>query len=339
MAADVNGRFAWVDLSTFDVSEARTFYSAVFEWTFRGSEADYGICVAGHTAAAGLYEMPDRFQAINMPSFWMSYVQVDDLEHTVAVAEQAGARIELGPQPGPGDSRVALVRDPAGAGFTLVEGDLTSAARGGAEAGLAVWQVLHVSDLSRVQPFYETVFGWRIGAATGSGRFDLYSADGTQPVAGVQVTPNDVKGNAEYWGVYFAVADLEGAAEAIAQAGGETVSAEPLGAQPTRLAFDPQGAAFYIVALVDPVRENKTRTIPHWRAITGLFLVAMAVLLEANWLWGLLFLLWVVPDLQKGSTHFFERIDRRDSPVLFWAIASTWLGLSVYLLLEPLVFR
>jgi len=82
VATDVNGRFAWVDLSTFDVSAARTFYSAVFEWTFRGSESDYGICVAGHTAAAGLYEMPDRFQAINMPSFWMSYVQVDDLEHT-----------------------------------------------------------------------------------------------------------------------------------------------------------------------------------------------------------------------------------------------------------------
>jgi len=62
--------------------------------------------------------------------------------------------------------------------------------------------------------------------------------------------------------------------------------------------------------------------------------VALAVLTETNWIWGLLFLIWVVPDIQRGSTHFLEHVERRSNPVVYWLIITTWLILSVYLLAE-----
>ena len=77
---------------------------------------------------------------------------------------------------------------------------------------------------------------------------------------------------------------------------------------------------------------------PKWRAIAGLILVVVAVLLEANWIWGALFLLWVIPDIKYGVTHFMERIDRRKNSVTFWLVVATWVCLSIYLLVEPLIY-
>ena len=58
-----------------------------------------------------------------MPSFWMSYIQVDSVEETVRIAEQYDAKVEIKPQPAPGGGVFALIRDPAGAGFTCFEGE------------------------------------------------------------------------------------------------------------------------------------------------------------------------------------------------------------------------
>lgn len=83
---------------------------------------------------------------------------------------------------------------------------------------------------------------------------------------------------------------------------------------------------------VEPVKSNVK-----WRAIVGLVIVALAVFFNANWIWGVLFLLWVIPDIKSGSTHFMEHIEKRRNPVVYWLIILTWLVLSAYLLVEGLV--
>ena len=65
--------------------------------------------------------MPEKFQSIRMPSFWMSYIHVQNIEETVRVAKANGAIIEVSPEAAPGGGLVALIRDPAGAGFTCYE--------------------------------------------------------------------------------------------------------------------------------------------------------------------------------------------------------------------------
>lgn len=97
-----------------------------------------------------------------MPPFWMSYIQVSDLEQTVGLAEQHGAKVEVRPTSASGGGQVALIRDPSGAGFTCYQGDAFSPKNASLIHGTQVWNELHVSDLTLIKDFYEKVFDWRI---------------------------------------------------------------------------------------------------------------------------------------------------------------------------------
>ena len=301
----------------------------------------YELCRVKQGTTAGLYAMPEKFRAINMPSFWMSYIHVDDIEQTVREAENHGAKVEVKPQSSPGGGRMALLRDPAGAGFTCYEGESPGGRDSTNALGRVVWHELHVSNLAQVKAFYEAVFGWLIKATNVVDRYEIFtSPDQAEPIAGVQVASNQVKGDKEYWGVYFSVSSLDKAAKSIQRAGGKILAEQPLGERLSLLAYDSQGAAFYVVEGTGQadITSNSTATAqPKWRAIAGLLLLAVAVLLEANWLWGTFFLLWVIPDIKYGVTHFMERIDRRESPLVYWLIIITWVCLSVHLLVEPLI--
>lgn len=69
-----------------------------------------------------------------------------------------------------------------------------------------------------------------------------------------------------------------------------------------------------------------------WRTIIGLLMLATALVMNWDWVWGLLFLFWVIPDLFTGTTSFIEEIKRAEHPILYWIIVMTWIGLSFYML-------
>ena len=329
--------FIWADLSTFDIQAAKQFYSQSFGWNHQELGESYVLCSTDKHPAAGLYTMPEKFQRIGMPSFWMSYIHVQDIQQIVRAAEEHGAKVEIKPQAAPGGGQIALIRDPAGAGFTCYEGDNLGGRDSAGNFGRMVWNELHVSDLSRVESFYTHVFGWAVRATNDADRYEIYaSSSAPKPIAGIQVTSNEIKGDKEYWGVYFSVSNLSTASKLIEQSGGKIVAEQPLGSLPAVLAYDPQGAAFYVVeGKRDSDVNHKVIATPttKWRAISGLAVVAAAILIEVNWIWGLLFLLWVIPDIRRGSTHFLEHVERRKNPVVYWLIISTWVALSVYLML------
>ena len=41
-----------------------------------------------------------------------------------------------------------------------------------------------------------------------------------------------------------------------------------------------------------------------WRAILGLIILSLAVWYDWQWMWGVLFLLWVIPDLITGESYY-----------------------------------
>jgi len=328
---NTEAKFVWADLSTFNLEEAQRFYGKCFGWKFHSLSDGYYACGSAQSSSAGLYVMPEKFQNIRMPSFWMSYIQVHDIEETVRVAKANGAIIEVSPEPAPGGGLVALIRDPAGAGFTCYEGDAFGGNDIGDAHGSRVWHELHVSDISVVEPFYSAVFGWKITRLNEPDRYLINDQSGVT-VAGVRVTSNELKGDKEYWGVYFSVDDLAVAIETIQQCGGEIVAEQALGERHSVLAYDNQGAAFYVghKSNDSTAAQSELNSTIKWRAIAGLIVVALAFVLNINWIWGVLFLLWVIPDINKGSTYFFDHIDRRHNPIIFWLVVATWVVLSGY---------
>ncbi len=68
------------------------------------------------------------------------------------------------------------------------------------------------------------------------------------------------------------------------------------------------------------------------RSIIGLVLLYIAVFMNWQWVWGILFLIWVIPDLFTGKTYFMEAIERKSNPVIYWAILFSWIWMAVYVI-------
>ncbi|BDS15306.1 GyrI-like domain-containing protein [Aureispira anguillae] len=71
-----------------------------------------------------------------------------------------------------------------------------------------------------------------------------------------------------------------------------------------------------------------------WRSILALLLIITIIYFNWTWGWSIVFLLWLIPDLLTGVTFLMEPIERKENPILYWAILLVWGVLSVLLLLD-----
>lgn len=330
-----NTNFVWADLSTFDLEQTKLFYADLFDWQISGSPDEYNLCLSkSGDEAAGQYVMPAFFQKIKMPSFWMSYIQVDDIQNVVKAARQQGGKVELGPEPFGGDianGQIALIRDPLGAGFTVFEGEMLQGKDVYARHGRMVWNELYISEIETVQSFYENLFQWTIDRIGTSDRFDIKNSVG-EPVGNIEQISNAIKGNLEFWGIYFSVSDLDHAMKVVNRHSGSIVYDDSSAGVRQLMVEDPQGAVFFLIQdqSAQTTRLEKQTNQIKWRPLLGLGLIFCAILFNWNWIWSLLFLLWVIPDIVSGVTYFLEPIYKLENPALYWAVIITWLTLSIY---------
>lgn len=115
-----SGAMCWVELSTRDVAAATRFYPAVFGWTVQTHEGDmpYHELHLGQEAVGGMMSMPPQVPA-NVPSYWLVYFGVDDVDASARKAGELGGNVMAGPMDYPG-GRFAMVLDPQGAAFGVL---------------------------------------------------------------------------------------------------------------------------------------------------------------------------------------------------------------------------
>lgn len=225
----------FADLSTYTPQKTIAFYETIFEWKYYKSD-DYFVAHKEFNEIVGLYATPDKFKAMGMPHFWMTYIQVNDVEQTVKIAKEMGGIIEL-VELGSPIGKIALIRDPQGAGFTIYEGDKLKTNREGGNA--LVWSEIHVSNAAKVIPFYEAIFNWKFEKENPA-TFKI-SNHKDEHIADIQEIPNEYKGKYEYWVCTFAVDNLEQKSKLILENGGELISEED-----NRILFtDNSGEAFF----------------------------------------------------------------------------------------------
>jgi uncharacterized protein len=84
--------FAHVELNTDDVTKAKRFYKSLFQWKLSAMGPDYTMIDVGKGGTGGGMQ---RKGILGSPTLWLPYVQVDDVEKTIAKARKLGADIQL----------------------------------------------------------------------------------------------------------------------------------------------------------------------------------------------------------------------------------------------------
>jgi uncharacterized protein len=113
--------YGWADLNARGVDKALPFYEKVFGWSLKptGSpDQPYTEFQVNGESIAGATEI-DPMVPAEMPSYWMAYFTVDDVDATHRKAIEGGARELVAPLDFPG-GRMSIVSDPQGAAFGLM---------------------------------------------------------------------------------------------------------------------------------------------------------------------------------------------------------------------------
>jgi len=214
------GEFIWADLSTYNPTDSKNFYSNVFGWKMNDVESYY-LAQLENFNIAGIYETPSFFKKIKMPHFWMSYFQVDSVSDAIESAESNEGKVELNDLRF-NNGNMALIRDPQGAGFTVYDGnelyfELNS-------NNSIIETELHVSDANKVLQFYSDIFDWNYKEL----EKDVFEVESNKGFGGIIIReiPNNIKGNFEYWITTISVKDLKVITDKIATNGGGVISIE-----------------------------------------------------------------------------------------------------------------
>jgi predicted enzyme related to lactoylglutathione lyase len=120
------GALSWNELNTRDPDAAKEFYSAVFDWDARPFEIEGGgdyttLHRSGEDhSIGGLMDIRGRVPD-EVPANWLVYFAVDDADATAARAGELGGAVAFGPMDIPNVGRFAVIQDPHGATFAVIQ--------------------------------------------------------------------------------------------------------------------------------------------------------------------------------------------------------------------------
>lgn len=110
------GEFCWNELSTTDSKKAKEFYSSLFGWQMQDHDMGsmiYTMIKKGDKDIGGLMQHPKGQEKI--PSHWLSYICVENVDVMVEKAKKLGATITVPATPVADFGRFAVIQDPTGA--------------------------------------------------------------------------------------------------------------------------------------------------------------------------------------------------------------------------------
>ena len=247
------GAFCWFELGTSDGKAATDFYTKLFGWKnvdmpLPGDMGVYTMLELGDKQVGALYELGPKQPGA--PPHWMTYVCVDNADKSVEKAASLGAEV-IAPAFDVMDAgRMAVLKDPTGAVFSLWEPGTNYGVDLAFAPGSACWAELATRDTASAKNFYKSLFGWE----TKESDFMAYTEwmNGGQPIGGMMPMEGaQFEGVPPHWLVYFAVEDCDGAV-AKAQSLGAKTLVPPTDIPNTgrfSVIQDPQGAVFAVINL------------------------------------------------------------------------------------------
>ncbi len=108
--------FCHVELNTTDVRKAKDFYGKLFSWKLDDMPGgEYTMIGVGEGVGGGMMKNP----VPGAPSFWLSYIHVDDIRTATQKAKSLGGSVMKDVTEIPDYGEFSVITDPTGAHFAL----------------------------------------------------------------------------------------------------------------------------------------------------------------------------------------------------------------------------
>jgi hypothetical protein len=236
-------RIDWVELSTPDIEEASDFYATVLDWSYT-SLGTRKLAEVGNGKGAGLAPRIPTIGDMPLPAAWMIFIRTEDLPGTLQRAIDLGGVVVDRPQGLPEGWTTAVVIDPAGASFGLVQGSSDFGFGTSSEATSPIWCDLMTRDGAAAERFYNQLFGW-MAEFDPETRYTAFTLDGERVAGMLDMPPQVPAGVPSNWLPYFLVDDVDAVSERAAEAGG-TIDVAPTAVDSVVFAVveDSAGAVF-----------------------------------------------------------------------------------------------
>ncbi len=221
MTQSLHGMPCWYELSASDLGGAKAFYGKVMDWAVADSGTpgmQYWIARAGDAMVAGMMKAEN-----GQPLSWTIYFTVDNCDATAALAASLGATVIVPPADIPNTGRFAILIDPQGAGFGILQP--LPGGMGGAfdqqKPGHGNWHELIVPDPIKGLTFYSKLFGWSKSRTVEMGPDMTYHVFklGDLDLGGSCTLPDA----APHWKPYFGITSAKAAIETVKAAKGKVL--------------------------------------------------------------------------------------------------------------------
>ncbi len=166
------GKVVWADLVTPDLESAKHFYGGLFGWTFRDTTAgdkEFAVALLEGQPVAGLVQRSLPSGEHKQPA-WLTFIAVRDTGEADRTALAHGGKVLSPPRDYPERGRQAILADPQGAVFAVLQSSSGDPPDVLAPIGGWIWSSLITTDPNTGAAFYQALFGYEV--------FELPSEDG-----------------------------------------------------------------------------------------------------------------------------------------------------------------
>jgi uncharacterized protein len=245
------GTFSWTDLTTTDQDAAKSFYAALFDWTYEdnpvGDEMVYSMALLDGQYVAAISPQPQQQREAGVPPIWNSYVTVESADDTLARAKELGANVHADAFDVMEAGRMGVIQDPQGAYFEVWEAKQHIGAGLVNAPGALSWNELGTPDIDAAAKFYGDLLGWTTAPMEGDMPYLVVSTADGHSNGGIR--PPMPEGTPPFWLAYFASADLDGTLAKVTENSGNVLMGNTdIGIAHIAIAQDPQGAVFALYA-------------------------------------------------------------------------------------------
>ncbi len=250
------GKVIFVELVTPDLAATKQFYGGLFGWTFRDIEAgatEYAQASLDGRPVAGLIHRALPAGERRQPA-WLTFFSAGDVDAAEMLALQHGAQVLFAPHSFPDRGREAVLADPQGAVFALLDSSSGDPPDFLGAPGEWIWSSLITSDPDTDAAFYQTLFDYDV--------FELPASGGTQHLllashnyarASVNSLPANTPNARPYWLNYVRVEDTVKMTAKVVALGGRVLVEPRVDRHGGKVAVvaDPLGAPFGLLEWPD----------------------------------------------------------------------------------------